>query len=557
MKNMESDHFSSIYTEDGHINLVANKNDHKDLIDEAFLLAVKDVSDTVIVTKDKEELIGNKLVLSVFSPLFRSILHDSVPGSPILLPDCSSSSVRHVLSIITNSFTKIEKESLNDLNDVIETAKVMDIDISNIYVEQSILEGSSWTTESVTPSLDEDQGEIINSSTDHNESTCVSGFVNLPPKDKKDGEKSETIQEVIGSVQDHTLSGLSCFSPLQIIDKKESTCVSGFVNLPPKDKKDGEQSETIQDVIGSVQIHTLSGLSCFSPLQIIDKKESTCVSGFVNLPSKNKEDPILTPNVEQNVTNSCTNSSLWSVLQVTEQKKSSCTSGFVNPQDKDNADETQCEATTGKNSSLLQISDDSDLSWASGFVNPPSKLRLSETIKEERRQDTSLCSSGFNNPLSKEWIGISLTQNNEKSGTLLDPPSNDENFLPELNSTKIDGSVLNPSKNSAVINLPKNATAINPGKWRQKERKDIPNQSGRGIEVKRTKMLGPSSKIIDEDDMGPSLKVQEAGIGGGQEESGISGPICDFAVRTKRRNVLSVGTIIKFLDLSDNESTNQ
>lgn len=94
------------------------------------------VNDIIIVSGDKEEIPANKMILSIFSPNLCNLFSDPYFISTILLiPDCSSISIKHLLSIITTGFTMINQVSFKVSNDIIETAKVLSINLNDFIVE--------------------------------------------------------------------------------------------------------------------------------------------------------------------------------------------------------------------------------------------------------------------------------------------------------------------------------------------------------------------------------------------------------------------------------------
>ena len=79
-----------------------DNDEHIENINEAVNSLTKHEDDITMISGDNEEIQANKYLLSVFSPTLRLLLSTPCCTSPtLLLPDCSSSSIKHLLNIIS------------------------------------------------------------------------------------------------------------------------------------------------------------------------------------------------------------------------------------------------------------------------------------------------------------------------------------------------------------------------------------------------------------------------------------------------------------------------
>jgi len=90
-------------------------------------------NDLTIITGENEEVHTNRYLLSVFSPTIRHLLFASCcPSSALYLPDCSTSSIKHLLRIIQTGYTATTKATFEEVNEIVNTAKLLSIDIREL-----------------------------------------------------------------------------------------------------------------------------------------------------------------------------------------------------------------------------------------------------------------------------------------------------------------------------------------------------------------------------------------------------------------------------------------
>lgn len=90
-------------------------------------------NDVTIISENNEEIHTNKFLLSVFSPTLRPLLSTPCCTShTLLIPDCSTSSIKHLLNIIMTGFSATDDDSFQDSYEILETAKLLSVDIQEI-----------------------------------------------------------------------------------------------------------------------------------------------------------------------------------------------------------------------------------------------------------------------------------------------------------------------------------------------------------------------------------------------------------------------------------------
>ena len=107
---------------------------HGENIDNALQYMKNIPNDVTIISGDKEEIHSNKFILSLFSPTLRHLLSTA---STLLLPECSTISIKYLLNMINNGFAVTEKLSREDMNAINETAKLMFIEMREIYHDKT------------------------------------------------------------------------------------------------------------------------------------------------------------------------------------------------------------------------------------------------------------------------------------------------------------------------------------------------------------------------------------------------------------------------------------
>ena len=73
----------------------------------------------------------NKYLLSLFSPSLSTLLTACISPT-LLLPDCSTSTLQHLVNIITTGYTVTEGMSLEEMNEITEAAQLLSVDMKDL-----------------------------------------------------------------------------------------------------------------------------------------------------------------------------------------------------------------------------------------------------------------------------------------------------------------------------------------------------------------------------------------------------------------------------------------
>ena len=92
-------------------------------------------NDVTIISGDNEEIQSNNYILSLFCPTLTHLLSTS---STLLLPECSTFSIKYLLNVINNGFVITEKLSNEDTNEIVETAQVLSIEMRELYHDKTV-----------------------------------------------------------------------------------------------------------------------------------------------------------------------------------------------------------------------------------------------------------------------------------------------------------------------------------------------------------------------------------------------------------------------------------
>ena len=93
---------------------------------------MSNVSDDVtIISGDNGKIQSNIYILSLFCPTLRHLLSTS---STLLLPECSTFSIKCLLNMINKGFSVTDKLSKEDINEVRDTAKLLSIKMGKLYI---------------------------------------------------------------------------------------------------------------------------------------------------------------------------------------------------------------------------------------------------------------------------------------------------------------------------------------------------------------------------------------------------------------------------------------
>ena len=89
--------------------------------------------DITIISGENDAITANKYLLSIFNPNLSPLLSSPCcTSSTLYLPDCSTSSINNIINIITNGFSPINNVFYNDKDEVINTAKVLGVEIMEL-----------------------------------------------------------------------------------------------------------------------------------------------------------------------------------------------------------------------------------------------------------------------------------------------------------------------------------------------------------------------------------------------------------------------------------------
>merc|ERR1719187_3102008 len=105
----------SVVTQDGDATHYRNISDAV-----YFMKSIPD--DVTIISGDNEEIQSNKYILSIFCPSLGQLL--SASSTP-LLPECSTFSIKYLLSILENGFAVTKKLSNKSINEITKTAQLL------------------------------------------------------------------------------------------------------------------------------------------------------------------------------------------------------------------------------------------------------------------------------------------------------------------------------------------------------------------------------------------------------------------------------------------------
>jgi len=121
-------------------NFHSNCDIHEELLVKALSSIENDDNYFTLIPKDGQSLeISHSLRL--FSPYLSDIINsrymvNEVPT--LIIPDCSSTSIRHLLKILTKGFTKVQvsPDAVEHVKGIIEAAEVFNIDIKNLIFDE-------------------------------------------------------------------------------------------------------------------------------------------------------------------------------------------------------------------------------------------------------------------------------------------------------------------------------------------------------------------------------------------------------------------------------------
>ena len=92
-------------------------------------------NDVTIISGDNEEIESNSYILSIFSPTLR--LHLST-SSTLLLPECSTFSIKYLLNMIEYGFAVTEELSSDDIDQITSTAQLLSIEMRELHHDETV-----------------------------------------------------------------------------------------------------------------------------------------------------------------------------------------------------------------------------------------------------------------------------------------------------------------------------------------------------------------------------------------------------------------------------------
>ena len=84
-----------------------------------------------IISGEKDEVKTNKYIFSLFSLGLSPALSNTCVSPTLLFPDCSTLSLQHLINIITTGYTVTEGMSSEELNEIIEAAQLLSVDMKD------------------------------------------------------------------------------------------------------------------------------------------------------------------------------------------------------------------------------------------------------------------------------------------------------------------------------------------------------------------------------------------------------------------------------------------
>ena len=122
--------------------VLSNKHVHQATIEKA-LTEYDDVDDKIIIYSGNYKNLVSKRILIMFSPVMKSLIASLPCCTPasIIIPNVSSRVVQHLARILeTGSTTGVPSDSFKQVYEIIELAKVLSIDVSDLRREAKVLE---------------------------------------------------------------------------------------------------------------------------------------------------------------------------------------------------------------------------------------------------------------------------------------------------------------------------------------------------------------------------------------------------------------------------------
>ena len=121
-------------------NFHSNRDIHEELLVNVLSSIEKDDNYFKLIPKDGESLEISRS-LRLFSPFLSDLINsfynvNEVPA--IIIPDCSSTSIIHLLQILTKGFTNVQvsPDAVVHVKGIIEAAEMFNIDIKNLIFDE-------------------------------------------------------------------------------------------------------------------------------------------------------------------------------------------------------------------------------------------------------------------------------------------------------------------------------------------------------------------------------------------------------------------------------------
>jgi hypothetical protein len=142
--------------------VLLNKHIHQATIEKA-LTEYDDVDEKITIYSGSDKNLVSKRILIIFSPVIRSLIASLPCCSPasIIIPHFSSQVIQHLARILENgSTTGVPSNSFKQVYEIIELAKILSIDVSDLRREVEVLEDTEVETKNVQTKENHEVGLI-------------------------------------------------------------------------------------------------------------------------------------------------------------------------------------------------------------------------------------------------------------------------------------------------------------------------------------------------------------------------------------------------------------
>ena len=106
---------------------------HNQYLNQAVKYTEQFKDDVTIISGEMDEIKTNKYLLLLCSPNLIPLLSTPCCISPtLLLPDCSTFSLQHLVNIITTGYTVTEGMSSKEMNEITEAGQLLSVELKNL-----------------------------------------------------------------------------------------------------------------------------------------------------------------------------------------------------------------------------------------------------------------------------------------------------------------------------------------------------------------------------------------------------------------------------------------